>query len=437
MTSEERQERLFDPPLWIQRRAAVSGLLKEHALHPTAILDLGCGEGALLEILLNDTSFVRLAGLDIARDEVVLAASRCQPSRRDFDYLRGMPMTVSLYCGDLLSLDDRLAGYDAIVLAEVIEHLDPEPFARLPEVVFGSYQPGVVIVTTPNAEFNVHFEQLRYGTSESSFRHPDHRFEMTRKEFRHWCDTVAERFGYAVSHCAGVGFLPPPPRDRRPVSAENENDDGNVGPCTQIALFTLPPRPSPSSNPTSTTTATLAPLQRPHDLIAEITFPFYDSRTSTDAEILAALRAAAARVVEWEVSWRVHASWTSERKRMREPEYRRRMASMWPAARGAQGAESDALRRVEIGRIWNEDWVLRQKAGSLDRVREALASEVGSELFASHKELPDVVDVLFELPFPEPQEEEPPYYRQPESVKSDDEEDEREFAGAPTSNVDV
>jgi hypothetical protein len=63
----------------------------------------------------------------------------------------------------------------------------------------------------------VRFETLPAG----SFRHRDHRFEWTRQQFQDWADAVATRYGY------GVRFLP--------VGA----DDPDVGPPTQMAVFTV------------------------------------------------------------------------------------------------------------------------------------------------------------------------------------------------------
>jgi hypothetical protein len=72
------------------------------------------------------------------------------------------------------------------------------------------------VVTTPNREYNVRFERLEPGR----LRHPDHRFEWTRAEFRAWADGVSERFGYERR------FLPIGP------------EDGELGPPTQMAVFT-------------------------------------------------------------------------------------------------------------------------------------------------------------------------------------------------------
>jgi hypothetical protein len=72
-----------------------------------------------------------------------------------------------------------------------------------------------VVVTTPNVEHNVRYPFLEPGAK----RHPDHRFEWTRAQFRAWADRTAAAYGYAVRHL--------------PVGA----DDPEVGPPTQLAVF--------------------------------------------------------------------------------------------------------------------------------------------------------------------------------------------------------
>ena len=83
--------------------------------------------------------------------------------------------------GALTYRDKRLTGYDAAVV-EVIEHLDPPRLAAFERVLFEFARPGAVVMTTPNAEYNVKFEALPAG----SLRHRDHRFEWTRAEFQTW-----------------------------------------------------------------------------------------------------------------------------------------------------------------------------------------------------------------------------------------------------------
>ncbi len=67
-----------------------------------------------------------------------------------------------------------------------IEHLPSHVLEKVPQTLLGDYQPRLCIMTTPNAEFNIYFPNLKYGTKESLFRHDDHQFEWTRKEFQDW-----------------------------------------------------------------------------------------------------------------------------------------------------------------------------------------------------------------------------------------------------------
>jgi len=72
-----------------------------------------------------------------------------------------------------------------------------------------------VVLTTPNREYNVTWENVGAGR----LRHPDHRFEWTRREFHDWAEAVAGRHGYSVRFLA-IG----------PV-------DEALGPPTQMGVF--------------------------------------------------------------------------------------------------------------------------------------------------------------------------------------------------------
>jgi 3' terminal RNA ribose 2'-O-methyltransferase Hen1 len=122
---------------------------------------------------------------------------------------------IMLIQSALTYLDDRLKGFDAAVLMEVIEHVDEPRLPVLCQAVFGHAAPGHVIVTTPNAEYNVRYETLPAGKR----RHSDHRFEWTRAQFTEWASGVATRYGYRVTF-RGVG-----------------DDDPDVGTPTQLAWF--------------------------------------------------------------------------------------------------------------------------------------------------------------------------------------------------------
>ena len=153
-----------------------------------------------------------MLGVDVSPRALELAERRLQLERMP-DSQRAR---LTLLQSSLTYRDDRLAGFDAAVLMEVIEHLDPDRLPSLERSVFGHARPRTVLVTTPNAEYNVRYERLRGG----GFRHPDHRFEWTRAEFAGWAEAVANRHGYAVRF-AGIGDVDP-----------------ELGPPSQLAVFT-------------------------------------------------------------------------------------------------------------------------------------------------------------------------------------------------------
>lgn len=64
-----------------------------------------------------------------------------------------------------------------------IEHLEMDIVQKLEETIFGFIEPEIAIFTTPNSDFNV----LLKGLEEGKFRHYDHKFEWSRREFKDWC----------------------------------------------------------------------------------------------------------------------------------------------------------------------------------------------------------------------------------------------------------
>ncbi|WP_433919664.1 3' terminal RNA ribose 2'-O-methyltransferase Hen1 [Streptomyces canus] len=196
-------------PLAVQRREAVLEALR--AAGAARVLDLGCGQGQLVQALLKDPKFTEIVGVDVSVRALTMASRRLKLDRMG----ERMASRVQLVQGSLAYTDKRLKGYDAAVLSEVIEHLDLPRLPALEYAVFGAARPRTVLVTTPNVEYNVRWESLPAG----HVRHGDHRFEWTRQEFRAWASSVAERHGYDVEF--------------RPVGP----DDPEVGPPTQMAIF--------------------------------------------------------------------------------------------------------------------------------------------------------------------------------------------------------
>jgi 3' terminal RNA ribose 2'-O-methyltransferase Hen1 len=192
-----------------RRLQAVTAALRQHEVK--RVLDLGCGEGNLLRALLEEKSFSEIVGVDVSPYVLERAANRLRLERMP----ERQSQRLKLMQGSLTYRDKRLAGYDAAAVVEVIEHLDLPRLSSFERALFEFARPGVVIITTPNAEYNVKFEGLPAG----KMRHRDHRFEWSRAEFQAWAQTVTEKYGYTVSF--------------QPIGDE----DALVGAPTQMAVF--------------------------------------------------------------------------------------------------------------------------------------------------------------------------------------------------------
>jgi 3' terminal RNA ribose 2'-O-methyltransferase Hen1 len=191
------------------RLAAVTGVLM--AAGARRVLDLGCGDGRLLAALLRQAQFEEIVGVDTSASALERAARRlrlAEMAPRQRERLR-------LLQGALTYRDRRLAGYDAAVLMEVIEHIDPDRLGALEQAVLGDAAPATIVITTPNAEYNPCYPGLAVG----AMRHPDHRFEWSRAEFRAWARGAAGRHGYTAAF--------------EPVGEQDEQ----AGPPTQMAVL--------------------------------------------------------------------------------------------------------------------------------------------------------------------------------------------------------
>ena len=156
----------------------------------SSVIDLGCGEGKLTAMLLEEKQIKRVGAADVA-------VRVLEKAKQNLRYDRMPPYKknkLTLMQASLTYKDPRFSGYDAACVVEVIEHLDPMRIPAFERVLFEFAAPGTVILTTPNKEYNAHYEWL----SKDNLRHDDHRFEWSREEFAKWTAHICETFGYTV-----------------------------------------------------------------------------------------------------------------------------------------------------------------------------------------------------------------------------------------------
>ncbi len=208
------------PSLHDQRHEMVADELKTRGIK--SVIDLGCGSGKLLRHLIKMPQLEKIGGLEVSFREL-------EATKKRIYYENMSPKSqerLQLFQGALTYKDERIQSYEAGVLVEVIEHLDPSRLEALETVVFEYGNLSTIIITTPNREYNVLFENL----PQDKFRHPDHRFEWTRKEFQDWGNTLAQKFDYEVDY-----------------QAIGEEHPLHGGP-SQVAIFTKNAKPQAKQN---------------------------------------------------------------------------------------------------------------------------------------------------------------------------------------------
>jgi 3' terminal RNA ribose 2'-O-methyltransferase Hen1 len=176
------------------------------------VLDLGCGEGKLIRQLIKQKQFSKIVGMDVSYNELIKAKERLHfeemsPKQKE---------RINLFQGSLTYKDQRLEGFDAAAVVEVIEHLDLNRLKAFERVLFEFANPKTIVLTTPNQEFNVMWDKL----DAEEMRHDDHRFEWTRNEFKKWSIKIGETYNYKV--------------ELLPIGDEVEN----IGAPSQMAIFT-------------------------------------------------------------------------------------------------------------------------------------------------------------------------------------------------------
>ena len=209
--AQAREEEVLEDRISLSEQRMMAVLAVLRGAGATRVIDLGCGEGRLLQTLLTKTDCEQIVGMDVSSRSLALAKRRLRLDRLP----ARQRARIKLFQGALTYRDQRLTGYDAACALEVIEHLEPARLGAFEQVLFEFARPPTVVITTPNTEYNVRFENLATGR----LRHGDHRFEWTREEFSRWVQRVADRSGYEFR------LLPIGPVDSA------------VGAPTQMAVF--------------------------------------------------------------------------------------------------------------------------------------------------------------------------------------------------------
>lgn len=178
------------------------------------VIDLGCGEGRLLERLVRIAPDMRVVGIEPSGRELDRARKRLSNNPG-----KNLDQRVEFVHGSAMYGDERFKDFDAAILSEVIEHVDEDRLSLLSRSVFGIMAPRRVIITTPNGDYNRVF-----GLRPGEFRHADHRFEWTLAECQAWVDGITAAYPYEA--------------EITPVGGRNADADESHGEVSHYIVFT-------------------------------------------------------------------------------------------------------------------------------------------------------------------------------------------------------
>ncbi|GAB4840701.1 hypothetical protein Ancab_021468 [Ancistrocladus abbreviatus] len=216
---EDRMEQaLFNPPLSRQRVEYALQRIKYSSA--TSLIDFGCGAGSLLDSLIDcPTTLEKIVGVDISQKGLIRAAKILHSKlvkSQDVGPMYGVKQAL-LYEGSITIFDSRLHGFDIGTCLEVIEHMEEEDACLFGDIVLSSFRPRILIISTPNYEYNVILQRSNLSGQEEDpdekaeshsqackFRNHDHKFEWTREQFNRWATGLAFRHNYSVEF-SGVG----------------------------------------------------------------------------------------------------------------------------------------------------------------------------------------------------------------------------------------
>ena len=162
-------------------------------MKPKTIVDFGSGEGKLSELLGFVEGVQEVLAVEPSQSATLKALKRFEKVKDRNKFV--VPETL---WGSLFYYDERLKGKDVIILCEVIEHIDEGRLPKVMDTLLNEYQPGSLLITTPNHDYNEVYEM------EDILRHTDHRFEWTRAEFHKWCTDRNHQNNYDL-HFDGIG----------------------------------------------------------------------------------------------------------------------------------------------------------------------------------------------------------------------------------------
>ncbi|CAL4107905.1 unnamed protein product, partial [Meganyctiphanes norvegica] len=168
------------------------------------VIDMGCSEMKFFRYLKTIPGIEEIVLMD--KDTQVLKDYKrtVDPLNADSLLLRSTPLNVKVVSGNACIYHPVMEGAQAVTLIELVEHMHEDCHPGLVQCIFRGIKPQVVIITTPNAEFNQYIPGMLPGT----MRHWDHKFEWTTTKFQIWCNSIVNDIRNYSVQFVGIGLGP-------------------------------------------------------------------------------------------------------------------------------------------------------------------------------------------------------------------------------------
>ncbi len=158
------------------------------------VVDMGAGEGRLLKLLVQMPSLEQITACEPTESGLTVMRKRVEQWKMNSE----VQVEPTIIQSSLFYKDERIINRECIVLCEVIEHIDRGRIDGVMNTLLSYSRPKYLILSTPNVEYNEVYNMDR------TLRHTDHRFEMTREEFRQFISVHSREQGY-LCEFTGVG----------------------------------------------------------------------------------------------------------------------------------------------------------------------------------------------------------------------------------------
>lgn len=213
----------FSPRLSLQRYVTVFQVIKDfnERRKIRTVTEFGCGSFVFFDRYLVKCEFLSLINqIDIDRERLQAALHMIETNQffKRSEHPDREPLKVNIFQGNVARKDSRVLPSDVVVAIEVIEHLYEKDLSAFPSTVFEFLNPQLVVVTTPNYDFNTLFNDG------GKLRDEDHKFEFTKSQFIDWAVDIVSKYPHYHVKFYGIGALP-------------QECSPEIGLCTQMAIF--------------------------------------------------------------------------------------------------------------------------------------------------------------------------------------------------------